>query len=105
MIKLDLSVVKPVVFGTVVKGPDAPASFRPGIIAPGQKWSGEYKYSPEGDFDGVRVLWPRISIIQLAITDAAGRRWDVRPSRGRPPRRVRWWREWPWRRGLLRLSG
>jgi hypothetical protein len=84
-------------------GPTKPAYFFPGTIPPGHRWHDEHEYSPEGDFD--TVMRPRISIIQLAVTDAAGRQWDMRPYRGRPPRRVRWRREWPWRHGRLPPPG
>jgi hypothetical protein len=84
-------------------GPATPSYFFPGTIPPGHKWHGETKYSPDGDID--MPLWPRISIIQLAITDAAMRQWDMRPNRGRPPRRVRWRREWPWRHGRMPPPG
>jgi hypothetical protein len=84
-------------------GPVKPAYFFAGTISPGQKWHGEQKYTPDGHFD--TIVRPRISIIRLAITDAAGRQWEVRPYRGRPPRRVRWRSEWPWRRGRLSAPG
>jgi hypothetical protein len=77
--------------------------FFPGTIPPGHKWHGKQKYTPDGDFD--TIVRPRISIIKLAITDAAGRQWDMRPYRGRPPRRVRWRHEWPWRRGRPSAPG
>ena len=84
-------------------GPVKPAYFFPGTIPPGLKWHDKQKYAPDGDFN--TVLRPRINIIRLAITDAAGRQWDMRPYRGRPPRRVRWRSEWPWRRGRLPAPG
>lgn len=84
-------------------GPVKPAYFFPGTIPPGHKWHGEQKYAPDGDFS--TVVRPRISIIQLGITDAAGLQWDMRPYRGRPPRRVRWRSEWPWRHGRLPAPG
>lgn len=84
-------------------GPVKAAYFFPGTIAPGLTWHGDQKYTPDGDFD--TIVLPRISIIQLAIADAAGREWDVRPYRGRPPRRVRWRRAWPWRHGRLPPPG
>ena len=40
---------------------------------------------------------PKVSINVIVITDAAGHLWEMRPSRARPPRRVRWWR----RKGIL----
>ena len=62
--------------------------FYPGTIPPGSKWQGEQKYAPD--------KWPapdvdsgsertRILIQRLAITDAAGRRCEVRPYRAGPP--------------------
>jgi hypothetical protein len=84
-------------------GPTKHAFFVPGTIAPGHKWHRTQDHAPEGDFDG--VLRPRISITELAVTDAAGRQWHMRPDRGGPPRRVRWGREWPWRRGRLSPPG
>jgi hypothetical protein len=66
-------------------GPVKPAYFFPRTIPPGREWHGEQKYIPDGHFD--TVMRPRISIIRLAITDAAGRQWDMRPYRGRPPPR------------------
>jgi hypothetical protein len=89
----------PQLFASKRAGPVKPAHFFPGTIPPGRKWHKEQKYKPDGDFD--TIMQPRISIIQLAVTDAAGRQWDMRPSRGKPPRRIRWGRKWPWRR----LSG
>lgn len=67
-------------------GPVRPADFFPGTIPPGHKWHDGQSYAPDDDFT-VRRL--RIRIMRLAVTDAAGLRWDVRPYRGRPPRRVR----------------
>jgi hypothetical protein len=66
-------------------GPITPAYFFPGTIPPGHKWHGERMYTPDGDFD--TVMRPRISIVQLAITDAAIRQWDIRPYRASPPAR------------------
>lgn len=73
--------------------------FYPGTIPPGSKWQDEQKYAPDKwpapDVDSSSVTRTRIGIQRLAITDAAGRKWEVRPYRGRPPRRVRWRRGWP----------
>jgi hypothetical protein len=84
-------------------GPTTPARFFPRIIRPGQTWRGEHKYAPDGDFDTVKE--PRINFVKISITDAAGRQWDIRPYSGRPPRRVHWRREWPWRHGRLPPPG
>jgi hypothetical protein len=84
-------------------GPTKPAYFFPGTVPPGHKWHGEQEYTPVGDFDRIEQI--RIGIFQLAITDAAGLQWDVRPSLGRTPRRIRWQREWPWRRGTMPPPG
>ena len=84
-------------------GPAKPAYFFAGTISPGQKWHREQKYTPDGHFD--TIVRPRISIIRLAITDAAGRQWEVRPYRGRPPRRVRWRSAVAARRGRLSAPG
>ncbi len=93
----------PQVYADKRTGPVKPAFFFPGTVTPGQKWRGQQEYTPDGHFDS--NVRPRINIIQLAITDAAGHEWDMRPSQGRPPRRVRWRREWPWRHGRLSPPG
>lgn len=86
----------PKIYASKQTGPTKPAYFFPRTIPPGEKWHEEQIYTPDGHFD--RLQGPRIGIVQLAITDAAGRQWDMRPNAGRPARRVRWGREWPWRR-------
>jgi hypothetical protein len=73
----------PQIYADKRTGPVRPAYFFPGTIPPGHKWHGEEKYVPDGDFS--TVMQPRISIIQLAITDAARRQWDMRPYRAGPP--------------------
>ncbi len=67
----------PQLYASKRTGPVKPAYFFPGTVPPGRKWHGEQKYAPDGDFSTVQR--PRIGIIQLAITDAAGRQWDMRP--------------------------
>lgn len=77
-------------------GPSEIVYFSPGTIPPGDTWRAERTYAPFGVSD--TAVFPQISIIRLAITDAAGHEWDMRPSQGKRPRRVRWRHEWPWRR-------
>jgi hypothetical protein len=77
--------------------------FFPGTIGPGRTWVEYRDYSPVGKFDAPPQ--PRISIIQVAITDVAGRQWELRPHRGGRARRVRWRREWPWRHRRLPPPG
>jgi hypothetical protein len=50
---------------------------------------------PGGSFD--RSFPPKVSINLIVVTDAAGHLWEVRPTRGRPPKLVHWWR----RRAIL----
>jgi hypothetical protein len=79
---------------TEIAGPASSVYYEPGTIPPGHKWHGMENCPQKGDFG--EVLRPRTSIIRLAVTDAAGLHWDVRPYRGRPARRVRR-PGWPWR--------
>jgi hypothetical protein len=74
--------------------PMEPAYFLPGMgqpwlprtIPPGHKWRTVVKYTPEVGYDSLSD--PNVSIIYLAMIDAAGRRWVMCPYRGSPPRRV-----------------
>lgn len=78
---------------------DMPASraiFIPGTIPPGDTWQGKHMWVSKDNFGPDFQPW--IGILEVKITDAAGRRWYIRPYLGRPPRRVRWQRG-PWRQG------
>jgi hypothetical protein len=79
-----------------------PAFYFPRAIPPGHTWEGTYTGTSQNA--GHTPMEPQISIIQIAITDAAGRQWDMRPYRGRPPRRIRW-REWRTRAGTIPSPG
>ena len=46
--------------------------------------------SAEGSFDEPQP--PMVSINVIVVTDAAGRLWEIRPSKARPPRRIPGWR-------------
>jgi hypothetical protein len=67
-------------------------SFAPGTIAPGETWSVFYGCQPEVVYD--QPSPPMVSVRRVAVTDAAGRQWEIRSYKAGPPRRVRWW----WRR-------
>jgi hypothetical protein len=45
-------------------------------------------HDAEGSFD--RSQPPMVSIDLILVTDAAGHLWEIRPSKARPPRLVRW---------------
>jgi hypothetical protein len=47
-------------------------------------------YYADGSFE--RPQPPMVSINLIVVTDAAGHLWEMRPSKGRPPRQVHWWR-------------
>jgi hypothetical protein len=58
-------------------------------VAPGDTWrrrSAYYKRRPHEP-----KMAPRPVIVRIAVTDAAGRSWEIR--RAGPPRRVTWWRQ------------
>jgi hypothetical protein len=63
-------------------------------IAPGKTWEGASKY-PEDPKDAVPEQ-PTALIDTVALIDAAGHWWEIRPYTGGAPRRVdrrRWWRK------------
>jgi hypothetical protein len=70
--------------------------FAPGTIAPGETWSVFQGYQPEAVYDQPQP--PMVAISRVVVTDAAGRQWEIRPYKARPPRRVRWWLRRRWRR-------
>jgi hypothetical protein len=51
-------------------------------------------YLDRADVSFDRPQRPMVSVNLIVVTDAAGHMWEIRPSKGRPPKLVhRWWRK------------
>ena len=75
-------------------------SLAPGTIAPGDTWSGDWRYrpSPKLTYAYQQPLAPMTSVVGLVVTDAAGYQWEVRAAKPGPARRVGQGRVWRWKR-------
>jgi hypothetical protein len=86
---------KPPKAGAYKEGSKLPFTHVPGTIPPGETWHAEH-YHHSGETFSISIP-PLVTITQVAVTDAAGIQWDIRPYKSGPPLRVRWWRRW-WRK-------
>jgi hypothetical protein len=71
-----------------------PIHFYPGTIAPEDTWRDEQRYRRDASFDMTDVVI-RLRRLYVVVVDAAGRRWEMFPDSGSPPRLYRrrplWW--------------
>ena len=67
----------------------------PGVVAPGTTWARDLEYRQDlkaGISPQVAIMGPpRVVITLVVVTDAAGRRWKIRPGRAGPARRIHRW--------------
>jgi hypothetical protein len=72
-------------------------------IEPESTQEDDDEYWPNASFDNPQP--PRVSINQIVVSDAAGRLWDIRPSKAKLPKRVHCWKRKAILSGLSAAGG